>query len=217
VNECLDAKALMGAQLLGGLDEEEERTLFAHLAQCESCAAKHARLAPLVPLIDRAGPIERVLDRPRPRSRRLAIGRAVPVLGGALGGAAATLAVVALLGGLGGSSPAPPAPLTLRLSPTLQAPTAAATAYVIEQHGATTIALEARGLPIPRPGERYIVWLSGNYGSWSVGRIDVNDSGWGTAILRSPHALWHGARISILATPAHSMSGKTRLLVRGTL
>ena len=226
MNDCTDAKALMGAQLLGGLDEEEERTLFAHLAQCEECAARHARLAPLVPLIDRAGPIEDPPELPerllaggawRPRRRRDGLRRLAPALGGAVVGAAATLALVALFGGFSGSSPAPREATSVRLSPTLEAPTAAATVYVINQHGLTTIALEARGLPAPRPGERYIVWLSGDYGSWAVGQIQVSRTGWATAILRSPHATWPGARISILAAPAHRMRGHTRLLVHGTL
>jgi len=59
--------------------------------------------------------------------------------------------------------------------------------------------------------------LSGDHGSYAVGSIQVSRTGWATAILRSPHTTWPGTRISILATPGMSMTGHTRMLVRGTL
>jgi anti-sigma factor RsiW len=238
VRNCSEIRALIGTHLLGGLDDQEASALFAHLAECPECAAKHARLSQLVPLIDRAGPIDERPDLPEHAKERLLAGSAwaespaprwqsrplaafrrfAPVLGGSLAGAGATLAVVAAFGGLSGSSsPAQRAATSVRLSPTLEAPTAAATVYVINHQGAATIALEASGLPAPRPGERYIVWLSGDHGSYAVGEIQVSRTGWATAILRSPHTTWPGTRISILATPRMSMTGRTRMLVRGTL
>ena len=89
--------------------------------------------------------------------------------------------------------------------------------YVINQNGLATIALEAHGLPAPRPGEHYVVWLSGDHGSYAVGTIQVSKTGWATAILRSRRTAWPGTRISILATPGEHDMGGTRLLVRGTL
>jgi anti-sigma factor RsiW len=237
VSDCAETRALIGTHLLGGLDDEEASALFAHLAGCPECAEKHARLSQLVPLIDRAGPIDEQPDvpgqakrwlpavrawpkpsAPRTQSRLLAASRRwAPALGGSLAGAAVTLAVVAALGGLSGSSPAQRAATTVELSPTLEAPTATATVYVINHKGVATIAIEASGLPAPRPGERYILWLSGDHGSYAVGSIQVSRTGWATAILRSPHTTWPGTRISILATPRMSMTGHTRMLVRGTL
>jgi hypothetical protein len=144
--------------------------------------------------------------------------RLVPALGGALAGAAATFALVAALGGLGKGETQPQPSASVALSPTLEAPTATATAYVINQKGTSTVAVEVQGLPAPRRGERYIVWLSTEHGSYALGQIAVNMDGWGTAILRSHYTTWPGTRISILAAPAKRMSGgRARLLVRGTL
>jgi anti-sigma factor RsiW len=225
---CAEARGSIGAHLLGELDDDETSALFAHLAHCQECAAKHARLSQLVPLIDRAGPgneelglpahaEERLLAGSARRGRRRTLRRYVPALAGALAGAAAMLAAVALLGGLRSSTPAPREAASVQLSPTLDAPSAAATAYVINKNGLSTIALEARGLPAPRPGERYLVWLSDDHGSYAIGTIEINKLGWGTAILRRHYSTWPGTRISILAAPAKSMNGRARLLVRGTL
>ena len=71
MNDCAEARALMGAQVLGVLDDDEARVLFVHLARCEECAAKHARLSPLVPLIDRAGPIDESPNLPGQTQERL--------------------------------------------------------------------------------------------------------------------------------------------------
>jgi anti-sigma factor RsiW len=232
VTGCAEARGLIGADLLGALDDEERDALVAHLAHCQECAAKHARLAQLVPLIDRAGPMdsepalpdgaeERLLAAttaaPRARRRRWTHPRWVPAVGGALVGAAVTLALVALLGGGSGQTPSPPAAMSLALSPTREAPTAAAMVYVINRENMTTVALEAHGLPAPRPGQHYVVWISGEYGSYALGTIQVNKSGWATAILKSGHSTWPGTHISILVTPGSSDMGGTRLLARGTL
>src|SRR5690242_7113596 len=44
----------IGAYVLGGLDEESERRVTAHLAECAECAAAHAELAGLPALLDLA-------------------------------------------------------------------------------------------------------------------------------------------------------------------
>lgn len=227
---CTEIRPLIGAHLLGALDDDETNALFAHLAHCQECAAKHSRLSQLIPLIDLAGSSEepvglppdaeqRLLARTAPKRRRATrLRRLAPVLAGALAGTAATLAIVAAFGGLGKSGSEPQPSASVELSPTLEAPTATATAYVINQNGTSTIAVEAQGLPAPRRGERYIVWLSTDHGSYALGQIAVNMDGWGTAILRSDYTTWPGTRISILAAPAKSMNGgRARLLVRGTL
>jgi anti-sigma factor RsiW len=230
VKGCAEIRPLIGAHLLGALDDDETNALFAHLAHCQECAAKHSRLSQLIPLIDLAGsseaPVglppdaeERLLARTAPKRRRATrLRRLAPLLAGALAGATATLAIVAAFGGLGKSGGGPQPSASVELSPTLEAPTATATAYVINQNGTSTIAVEAQGLPAPRRGERYIVWLSTDHGSYALGQIAVNMDGWGTAILRSHYTTWPGTRISILAAPAKSMNGgRARLLVRGTL
>jgi anti-sigma factor RsiW len=233
VSECGEIRTLIGAHLLGGLDEDEERVLFAHLAQCDECRAKHDELARLVPLVERAGPIEeppglteqtteRLLAgiEPAPSRRRgyVAPGRWAPALGGVLVGVLGTLAVIAAFGALGGSSSTSQAATSIRLDPTLEAPTAAAMVYVINQNNRATIALEAHGLPKPRPGEQYVVWLSGDHGSYVIGSLRVSAMGWATAILRVPHATWPGTHVSILATPGRNEMGRpARLLAQGTL
>lgn len=229
---CAEARGLIGADVLGALDDAERDALAAHLAHCQECAAKHARLAQIVPLIDRAGPFEDAPALPpQAEERLLAAGalptrarwgrwtrrRWVPAVAGALAGAAATLGFVALFDRGGGSTPAPPAAMSLALSPTREAPTAGAMVYVINREKMTTVALEAHGLPAPRPGQRYVVWVSGEYGSYALGTLQVSKSGWATAILRSSHTTWPGTHISILATPGNSDVGGTRLLARGTL
>src|SRR5205823_10228054 len=110
-----------------------------------------------------------------------------------------------------------PAAMSLALSPTREAPTAGAMVYVINAKNMTTIALEAHGLPAPRPGRRYVVWASGDYGSYALGTLQVSRSGWATAILKSHRSTWPGTRISILVTPGNTDMGGTKLLARGTL
>jgi anti-sigma factor RsiW len=233
---CAEARGMIGADLLGALDDEERGALVAHLAHCQECAAKHARLAQLVPLIARAGPLDDQPVLPRQAEERLLAGttsapragrrdwarrRWVPAVGGALVGAAVTLALVALVALLdgrgGGTQSTPPPTMSLALSPTREAPTAGAMVYVINGNNRTTVALEAHGLPAPRPGQRYVVWVSGEYGSYALGTLQVSKSGWATAILKSGHSTWPGTRISILVTPGGSDVGGTRLLARGTL
>jgi anti-sigma factor RsiW len=234
VSECGEIRTLIGAHLLGGLDEDEERVLFAHLARCDECREKHDELARLVPLVERAGPIEESPALPEQTTDRLLAGmeeaaspprrggetarRWAPALAGVLVGVLGTLGVVAALGALGGSGSSPRAATSIRLDPTLEAPTAAAMVYVINQNNRATIALEAHGLPKPRPGEQYVVWLSGDHGSYVIGSLRVSAMGWATAILRVPHATWPGTHVSILATPGTNEMGRpARLLAQGTL
>ena len=68
---CAEARGSIGAHLLGALDDDETGALFAHMAHCQECAAKHARLSQLVPLIDRAGPGDDQLGLPGEAEERL--------------------------------------------------------------------------------------------------------------------------------------------------
>jgi len=58
VKSCAEIRPLIGAHLLGALDDDETTVLFTHLAHCQECAAKHSRLSQLMPLIDLAGSSE---------------------------------------------------------------------------------------------------------------------------------------------------------------
>jgi hypothetical protein len=101
----------IGAYVLGGLDEDSERRVAAHIAECEECAQAHAELAGLPALLDLAvvtgasdeEPLppaieERLLDRfarersePKPQRRwrpRIALGMASALAGAALAVAA---------------------------------------------------------------------------------------------------------------------------------
>ena len=235
MTDCRETRVLIGALALGGLADDETRDLLAHLAGCLSCSATHARLSDVVELIDLAGPEEtlqpppgfeeRLIARagsapaPEPRARRASGARRLASTAvSALAGAAMTVAVLAAVGLLGGSSTAPALPnaATVRLAPTAQAPGSSAVVYVITKGGGTTFALEARGLPRARPGERYEVWVSNKRGAYSAGGIEVTSRGWAAAVLHSPRAALPGSAIEISLVPAGDGTG-FRTLVQGTL
>jgi anti-sigma factor RsiW len=233
VTDCDTIRGLIGADLLGGLDEGEERELREHLATCPDCAAQHARLTRVVPLLDLAGPPlplllpdgleDRLVERttsalPPVRSRRPWLqGRrwAAPALAGALAGAVATVLLLYGIGAIGGSSPRAPQATVVQLQPTEGSPAATAVVYVIDDKGTSTIAVRASGLPAPRPGDRYSVWLSTGHGSYSAGEIYVSAGGWATAILQSRAAIAPGTSIGILLTAASARGEPPRLLVQG--
>ena len=104
----------IGAYVLGGLDEDAERRVAAHIAECEECAQAHAEVAGLPALLDLAvvtgasdeEPLppaieERLLDRfarerePEPTPKRRWRPRLALAIPSALAGAA--IAVAALL------------------------------------------------------------------------------------------------------------------------
>ena len=80
--------------------------------------------------------------------------------------------------------------------------------------GWSTLALEARGLPRARAGERYVVWLSSERGSYSVGTLEVTN-GWVNAVLHSPRTVAPGSlvEISLVRSGGHEYTP----LVEGTL
>jgi hypothetical protein len=238
MTDCTEARAQLGAHLLGGLERSEADDLTAHLAVCPDCGASRARLAGVVELIDLAGPpeppgvpggfeerlIERAtaaspaapprLQQRRSRLNRRSLGASVAV---ALAGAAAAVAIIAAVGELGGSSPPPAQIATIRLVPIGGASHAKAIVYVITKDGHTTLALEASGLPSPRHGKHFIVWLSGRGGSFSAGTIRVTKTGWATAILNSPHLASPGSTIELSIVPAGDGVKGYRTIARGSL
>lgn len=233
--DCRESRARIGADVLGGLAEDETSELVGHLAECAACAETHARLSRVVELIDLAGPEEsqqpprgleeRLLARAgyasasERRERRSVRARRLRSAGiGALLGSAATLAVLAAFGALGRDSrtPAAPGAATVRLVATAQAPGSSGIVYVITRGDRTTFALEARGLPPARPGERYEVWVSNKRGAYSAGGLEVTGTGWATAVLHSPRAALPGSAIEISLVPGGDGKG-FRTLVQGTL
>ena len=243
MSECELWRESLGADALGGLDDSEHEALHEHLAVCAACAASHERLLRVVGLLDVAGlPEELVLpegleerllaraesspppvsDRRARWRRALGARRLAPVLAGALAGALVTLGVLLGLDFRGGSpakgdsAAKAVTAAAVRLVPTSQAPGASAVVYFVRRGGATTIVLQARGLPAPRPGERFVMWLSSDRGSFAVGSIDVSRTGWATAVLQSPRRVVSGSLIEISLVPKGKGSSY-RPLVRGTL
>ena len=233
--ECHEIRPRIGAHVMGGLDPDEARELLEHLAACPSCAEVHRQLSHVVELIDLAGPEEslpppagledRLLARAGEAStpvqtarRRRQLGWLRPGLGGALVGALAVVALLAAFGVIGDSSPEtkPSTAATVRLAPTAQAPGASAVVYVITKADGTTFALEARNLPVARPGERYEVWVSNKRGAYSAGALEVTRTGWSTAVLHSPRRAAPGSQIEISLVPIANEKG-FRTLVQGTL
>jgi anti-sigma factor RsiW len=164
-----DVREALGAYVLGALDHDEAAEVEAHLEACPDCAAEHAELTglpPLLALAEAAGehappPLaveERVLDtfarehrpaRPRRgrRSWRLALGT------GFAGVAAAAALAIVLLGG-GGAPATPPADWGVALHGTAAAPAARARAELTDVSGGTVMRLWARHLT---PGATYEV------------------------------------------------------------
>jgi Anti-sigma-K factor rskA/Putative zinc-finger len=239
MNDCHEERALLGAHLLGGLEDDETARLEAHLATCARCREERDRLASVVSLVTVAGPPDLAVlpegfedrlvamagrTRSRPnrvlpnRRRRFGRGRLEFGLGGALVGAAATVALLFAFGGLGGSSPGQPAALTVDLSPTAQAPNAWAVVYLINGKSSSTMALEAHGLPRPGPDQHYEVWFSDRSGAYSVGTIQVTPSGWSSAVLHSPAIVRVGSLVDIsLVSKSGRRGGAYRPLVEGTV
>jgi hypothetical protein len=144
------------------------------------------------------------------------------VLAAAVAGALVTLGVLLGLGvhrdSTARSVPAAKAitAAAVQLVPTSQAPRASAVVYLVRRGAATTIVLQARGLPSPRAGEHCVMWLSSDHGSFAVGSIDVSRTGWATAVLQSPRRVVSGSLIEISLVPKGKGSSY-RPLVRGTL
>jgi anti-sigma factor RsiW len=237
MNDCHEERSLLGAYVLGGLEEDEIARLDAHLAACARCREERDRLASVVSLVTVAGPPdlavlpdgfeERLValasraqshpNRPqRNHWRRVGRGRVGFGLGGALAGAAATVALLLVFGALGGSSPSQPAALTVDLSPTARAPNAWAVVYLISGKNTSTMALEARGLPQAGPDQHYEVWFSNRRGAYSAGTIQVTPSGWSTAVLHPPAVIPPGSLVNISLVSSGKRAGY-QPVVEGTV
>jgi anti-sigma factor RsiW len=158
--DCRSLRPLLGAYLLGGLEPAEAAEVRAHLSTCPSCAAEHARLAPLPGLLTLATGAEaateeppsaaleeRLLDAvareaPKRRRPRFARPRAWLALGGATAVAAAAALGFLVLGG----DDEPGYGVTLRTAAAAPA-TATGGARFQEVSGGTTMHVWVKGLP----------------------------------------------------------------------
>jgi hypothetical protein len=185
----------IGAYVLGGLDEDAEKRVVAHLAECEECAAAHAEVAGLPALLDLAvvtgasddEPLppaieERLLDRfareraPEPSKRRRWRPRIALGLSGALAGAA--IAMAALVFGLnfernGGR---PPSQYRLAFKPIGPAHAATARAGLRTSQAGTVVRLWVTNLP-GNPGDVYEVFCDAPGWSASAGTFRTDKRG----------------------------------------
>jgi anti-sigma factor RsiW len=159
VSQCHELRPLLGAYVLGALDPEEAAQVREHVASCQSCAAEHARLAPLPGLLTLAAGAEAAAAEPPPaaleerlldavaretttHSRRRPRRRLLWGAGGLAAGAAAAAVVVVLAVGAGGS-----AGYDITLHPSAAAPRATAWATVHPVSGGTAMRLWVQGMP----------------------------------------------------------------------
>jgi Putative zinc-finger len=191
----------LGAYVLGSLDPDDAARVRAHLAECESCAAEHADLAALPPLLDLAvlagsaehDPLppaleERLLDRfarerparrpPRRWRPRLLVGA-----GSALAGAAVAAAILLLGFGFQRDGRRAAAQYRVELAPVAGAPASAAAHVALRSvEGGTVMRLWAYHLP-GRPGDVYEVLCESKGWSASAGTFRVGADGNAYAIL----------------------------------
>jgi hypothetical protein len=173
---------LLGAHVLGALDADDARTVEDHLAGCAACREEHARLSALPGLLDLVaaepvvvahaappdlealvlGSFERPPTRGNRRRSRARRGPAL-VLGGALAGAAATVAILASTGTIGNGTR--DASRTIRLT----GAGAAATAILQPTTEGTHIDLRVDALAPTRGREVYEVWFVRPGGRVSAG------------------------------------------------
>jgi hypothetical protein len=183
----------LGAYVLGALDEHDAARVLAHLDRCEACRSTHEALVAVPALLElvEPHPAQRVsppgpdveagvladFARARARggggsvrrwSRRLGLARPLPAaLGGALGGAAVTLAALVLAGAFREG------PATQAVTLTSRDTTATARATLGSAGTGTRVDLRVQGLPPTRGGEVYEVWFVRRDGRVSAGTFTV--------------------------------------------
>jgi hypothetical protein len=185
----------IGAYVLGGLDEESEKRVAAHLAECPECAGAHAELAGLPGLLDLAvvtgasdeEPLppaieERLLDRfareraaePGPRRRwRPWLAFALP---GMLAGAVAAFALLVFGLNYQKNAGRPASQYNLRFAAIGPAHAASAHAGLRTTPGGTVVRLWVENLP-GKPGDVYEVFCDAPGWSASAGTFRVDAKG----------------------------------------
>jgi len=205
---------LLGAHALGALDPDEAQTVEDHLAGCAACREEHARLSALPGLLDLVAAEPVVVDHSAPpdlearvlgsfdRSltrgeRRRAYARRGPalVLGGALAGAAASVAILAFTGTIGSG-----ARDTSRTIP-LTGAGAAATAVLQPTPQGTHVDLRIDALPPTRGREVYEVWFVRPGGRVSAGTFTTAATSMSRISLTSAAHAGDYVRIGITREP----------------
>ncbi len=172
-----DQRELLGAYVLGHLDDVEGARMRSHLDGCAACRAELAEIGPLAALLRDVDP--GVLDEPaaepgallatrierQVRTERAARRRRVAVRRGLLGAAAAAVLVGSGVGGyvLGRPDPAP-AVATVPLEPvavTSRAAGVSASADLVAHTWGVEIKLTATGLPAGRGFEMSVLGRDG--------------------------------------------------------
>lgn len=186
---------LLGAHALGALEPDEARAVQAHLATCAACREQHAELAAIPGLLALtsldgeapaaadapAGLEQRIIAAARDARRARRSGLRLPArrswsvgLGGALAGAAATVAVLASSGALNGSTA--DSARTVRLT----GAGTAATAILHAQPGGTRVDLRIDALPATRGAQLYELWFVRPHGRVSAGTFTTAGAAGGT-------------------------------------
>jgi anti-sigma-K factor RskA len=195
---CDECRALLGGYVLGALEPDEMEAVRAHVASCADCGREHASLAPLPALLDAAGSVDPVADkppaaledavldrfareRPRPADRarrgrvRAWLSRPIPAAAVAAAAAAlVTIAVSAWLNGPGGSGARA---YDAYLHGSAAAPGARAYAKLTSGAAGTQVDLHVHGVR-PAPGASYELWCVDHDGSRvSAGTFRVDQQG----------------------------------------
>jgi hypothetical protein len=193
---CRDLRPLLGAYVLGALEDDEAALVREHLRDCPACAAEHSRLAPLPGLLTLAAPAgraaeeplspaleERLLDAvatepPRRSRRRRQLPRWRTLAAATVVAASVAFAVVALATRGGGPEYGPEIPLAATTAPK----GAAAYAELRSSSGGTTVLLHVSGLP-GNPAAVYEVHCDAPDWSASAGTFRVDREGRARVVL----------------------------------
>ena|SRR4051794_36616217 len=194
---CHELRMLLGAYVLGSLDDDEAARVREHLRDCPACAAEYARLAPLPGLLTLAAPAaraaeeplspaleERLLDAvaaepPRGPHRSWKLPRWRPLAVAAVVAASVAFAVIGIATRDGGPpSYGPEIPLTATAAPQ----GAHAYAELRSTSGGTTVLLHVSGMP-GNPAAVYEVHCDAPDWSASAGTFRVDRDGRARVVL----------------------------------
>ncbi|GGM44204.1 zf-HC2 domain-containing protein [Dactylosporangium sucinum] len=172
-----DIRRLLGGYVLGGLGDDEQFRVDAHLSTCAECRDEANRLAPVPELLQRlpADPAAQPLEQPTPAGLEALLRRARPrrLPVGVVAAAVVVLVLVAALA-LRGAGPRTPPQAATSAGPSASAPAGTVVQFVAAQGSAlagratltprqwgVSVALELTGLPGEGP---YVLQVVGRGG-----------------------------------------------------